>query len=339
MDASQPLIERIREAAATRTPLRIRGGGTKDFFGGPLQGEVLDTRIHCGVIAYEPSELFITARAGTPLAEIENLLAQHNQQLPFEPPHFGEGATLGGCVAAGLCGPARASAGALRDFVLGVTLVDGRAQTLRFGGQVMKNVAGFDVSRMMCGAMGTLGLMLDITLKVLPRPQAEATLAFACSAASAVLQFNQWAGQPLPISATSAVGGLAHVRLSGAPAAIESACKTMGGERLDPQSAAAHWQSLREQTHLFFTGDSPLWRQSLPSTEPLASDAMLIEWGGALRWHRGLDAPPRATCFRGEESRASRPLPKPLHALTERLKSSFDPEAILNPGRLPVHPA
>ena len=337
----------ITDAAARHEALCIRGGGTKDFYGGPLTGRVLDTRAHAGVIAYEPSELYLTARAGTPLAEIETLLAQHNQMLAFEPPHFGPGATLGGCIAAGLAGPARASRGAVRDFLLGVVMMDGRGQILTFGGQVMKNVAGFDVSRLMCGAMGTLGLLLEISIKVLPRPVSETTLRFELSAADAITRFNEWAGKPLPISATSAQGRVAHVRLSGGRAAVKAARETLGGEVVDEAQAQIHWAALREHTHPFFIDtDAPLWRLSVPATAPAFSNDQLIEWGGALRWW-ATPAPDEvvrplsqalgghATLFRGNNKRAVFAALDPVNlGIQRKLKAAFDPANIFNRGRL-----
>jgi glycolate oxidase FAD binding subunit len=299
------LIERIRAAHETHSPLIIQGGGSKTFYGNPDEGEVLGTRKFTGVVDYQPKELVLTARAGTPLAEIEALLAEQNQMLAFEPPHFvplpnplplaGEGAndalcaprpiyaTLGGCIAAGLSGPRRPYAGAARDFVLGVRIIDGTGQPLRFGGQVIKNVAGYDVSRLMVGALGTLGLITEVSLKILPKPAAEITLQFELDEASAILKMNQWAGQPLPLSATSWHAGLLTVRLSGAASAVQVAQAKLGGEAL--HDASGFWQRLRDQATPFFD-KRPLWRLAVkPPTPPLnLGDAQWIEWGGAVRW-------------------------------------------------------
>ncbi|HAK92144.1 glycolate oxidase subunit GlcE, partial [Massilia timonae] len=280
--------ERVRAAASDRQPLCIRGGGSKDWYGGAPQGAVLDTRDHAGIVDYEPTELVITARCGTPLAEIEALLARHNQMLAFEPPHFGANATVGGTVAAGLSGPRRASSGATRDFVLGARLLDGKGDVLAFGGKVMKNVAGYDVSRMLAGSMGTLGLLLEVSLKVLPRPFAEATLRFEMSEIDAIRRLNEWGGQPLPLSGSAWCGGQLALRLSGAEAAVDAAMRLLGGEAVPHPDAAAFWTDLREQRHAFFTGSEPLWRLSVPSTTGalvLGGD-QLIEWGGAQRWLR-----------------------------------------------------
>lgn len=343
--ALRELTVRVREAAETRTPLMIRAGGSKDFYGNASKGEVLDPRGHAGIVAYEPTELVVTARCGTPLAELEAVLDAHGQMLAFEPPHFGPAATVGGCVAAGLSGPRRATAGAVRDFVLGAKLLNGRAEVLSFGGTVMKNVAGYDVSRLLAGSLGTLGVIMEVSLKVLPKPAAEATLRFEMAEATAIRRMNQWAALPWPISATAWQGGVLHLRLSGAQAAVNSARTRLGGEPVDD----AHWQSLREHTDPLFSGQEPLWRLSLPSTaEPLAlQGAQLIEWGGSQRWLRsGLPAPEirsralalggHATLFRGGDRSGEvfTPLAPPVLAIHQRLKAEFDPAGIFNHGRL-----
>ncbi|MCB2001366.1 MAG: glycolate oxidase subunit GlcE, partial [Rhodoferax sp.] len=282
---------------AAATPLRIRGGGSKDFYGQQLVGALLDTGALRGVTSYEPSELVVTVRAGTPLAELEQLLQGQSQFLPFEPPHFGAAATVGGMVAAGLSGPARAASGGVRDYVLGLTLMSGQGRLLQFGGQVMKNVAGYDVSRLMAGSMGTLGLITEVSLKVLPRPMAEATLRLEADQADALRRLRAWAARPLPLDASAWMRvdgrGLLHLRLRGAQAAVHAACQSMGGERVDAAPAHAFWQSLREHSADVFTrpDDACLWRLSVPDTTgvmPLAGDDALLEWGGAQRWiHAG----------------------------------------------------
>ncbi|HKY90071.1 MAG TPA: glycolate oxidase subunit GlcE [Nevskiaceae bacterium] len=345
MDATGKMRDRILAAARDGTPLRLRGGGTKDWYGRDLQGTVLDLRAHRGIVDYDPAELVITARGGTPLAEVEDALAQRGQWLAFEPPHFGEGATIGGCVASGLAGPRRATAGSPRDFVLGATVLDGRGQVLRFGGQVMKNVAGYDVARLMAGSLGTLGVVLDVSLKLLPRPPAEATLAFECDETAAIARMNTLAGQPLPVSATAWHAGALHVRLSGAVASVRKLCGTLGGRLVEPGEAAGFWTSLREQTHPFFdAARGPLWRCAVPSTTPpLAIGDTLIEWGGGQRWVRGDGARAaanraggHAVAFRFHADRAAAfdALPAPLLAIHQRLKAVFDPAGILNRGRL-----
>lgn len=346
------LQQRIRAAATERRPLRIRGGGTKDFYGQALAGELLDTRALSGIVSYEPTELVVTARAGTPLAEIEDALAARGQMLAFEPPRHGAGATLGGVVAAGFSGPRRAWAGAARDFVLGVRIVDGSGEALAFGGQVIKNVAGFDVSRLMCGALGTLGVLTEVSLKCVPRPKLEMTRVIDCDATDAIRWVNEWGGKPLPVSATCHHAGRLWVRLSGAAAAVRSAGSSIGGTIVD---GAGPWAGLRDQTHEFFApasgGDATLWRLSVSSTAPwndFGGDT-LVEWGGALRWllpRAPVDAAAlrawaerqggHATLFRGPDRSAGafQPLPPALLGIHQRLKAVFDPQGILNRGRL-----
>ena len=292
--------QQVRAASASGAALRLRGGGTKDWYGHAPQGALLDTRHHSGVVDYEPTELVITARCGTPLAEIEDLLARHRQMLAFEPPRFGAGSTIGGVVAAGLSGPRRASAGAVRDFVLGAELMDGRGEILRFGGQVMKNVAGYDVSRLLAGSLGTLGLITEVSLKVLPVPVREASIRFEMDEITALSRMNAWAGQPLPVSATCWRDGVLTVRLSGADAAVRAALQKLGGEQLAGAAAEGFWTALRDQTDSFFAAPAPgtgepggaagadLWRLSVPSAASaiILRGQQLVEWGGALRWLR-----------------------------------------------------
>ena len=372
----QTIVERVRQAAAAGTPLRIRGGGSKDFYGQELQGEVLDTRPLQGIVSYEPSELVVTVRAGTPLVELEAVLAEKGQVLPFEPPHFGSRseppppplgggvrgggqhesgtaagsvATVGGMVASGLNGPARASVGAVRDYVLGAQLLNGRAELLTFGGQVMKNVAGYDVSRLLAGSLGTLGLIVEVSLKVLPRAVAEATLVFELDETRALQQLNAWGALPLPVNASCWHEGALMVRLRGAQAAVAAAKKTLGGQAIDEGAAALLWQALREQTAPFFqlVEGEALMRLSVPDTAPpLNLGPTLIEWGGAQRWlklplaapQQALPAglPGHATLFRGGDKRQGvfTPLAAPLDRITRELKKQFDPAGIFNRGRL-----
>jgi glycolate oxidase FAD binding subunit len=343
------LRERIVSAHRAYAPLRLRGAGTKDFYGETLSGEILDTREYAGIVDYDPSELVITARCGTPLSEIEKALAEHGQFLAFEPPAFGGDPTIGGVVAGGLSGPRRVSVGALRDFVLGAVLLDAHGELLHFGGQVMKNVAGFDVSRLLCGSLGILGLIAEVSLKVLPRSRAETTLRFECNSAQALDRFNRWRAQPLPVSAACWHAGSASVRLSGSASAVQAARESLGGETLDEAQAQSWWRSLRDQTFGFFHSDrgGRLWRLSLPATAALASSGGdLIEWGGALRWLSS-DAP--ATEIRGiveklggsailwrgaRDGSMFHPLAKINLQLHRRLKAQFDPHAIFNRGRL-----
>ncbi len=347
------LRDRIRQADASGTALRIRGGGTKDFHGGALRGEVLDTREYTGIVSYEPTELVLTARCGTPLAQIEAALAERGQWLPFEPPAFGVGATIGGVIAAGLSGPGRQSAGAVRDFVLGAAMIDARGQALNFGGQVMKNVAGYDLSRLLCGSLGILGLIAEVSIKVLPRPACSATLTMPIDAVTAVTRLNEWAGKPLPVSASAWIGGTLALRLAGARTAVESAADWFGREhdaqRVDGE-VDRFWAAVREHRLPFFTDPGPpLWRIAVPSVAaPLGlPGSELIEWGGALRWWRtsapadavraaAAKARGHATVFRGADRSADvfTPLSPALFELHRRLKTEFDPRGIFNPGRL-----
>jgi glycolate oxidase FAD binding subunit len=342
--------QQVRAAAASGQPLCIRGGGTKDWYGGVPAGAILDTRAHAGIVDYEPTELVITARCGTPLAEIEAALAERNQMLAFEPPHFGPHATLGGVIAGGLCGPRRAASGAARDFVLGATLLDGRGDVLAFGGRVMKNVAGYDVSRMLAGSLGTLGVLLEVSVKVLPRPFAETTLLFALNEIDALRALNTWGGQPLPISASAWVDGALALRLSGAEAAVDAAVRDLGGEVMPEPDA--FWRAVREQRTAFFDGDGALWRLSVPSTTGalVLGGAQMIEWGGAQRWLRAdgdaiaaqtirrtaQACGGHATLFRGGDKSAGvfQPLAPALARIHARMKDAFDPAHIFNPGRM-----
>ena len=340
------LQERVRAATAAGQPLRLRGSGSKDFYGETLQGEVLELSAWRGIVAYEPSELVITARCGTPLAELEHTLAAHDQFLPFEPPAFSAGTTLGGVIAAGLSGPRRMYAGAARDFVLGTRLLTSQGELLRFGGQVMKNVAGFDLSRLLCGSLGILGIITEVSLKVLPRPRAEATVRLELPAAAAVERFNRWAGQPVPLSGASWWQGQAWVRLSGAAPAVHAARKSIGGELIAAEPAQAWWNDLRHCRHPLFT-QSAIWRVSVPATAaPLdLPGEPLLDWGGALRWYANVAAEETraraaatggsAMCWRGPAPLGRfHPLPSAVAALHAKLKQRFDPHRIFNPGRL-----
>jgi len=338
--------EAIKQASERRRPVRIRGSGSKDFYGGVPKGEVLDTTRYGGIVDYAPEELVITARAGTSLAEIEAALAEKNQMLPFEPPHFGPRATLGGCVATGLSGPRRAYAGAVRDFVLGTKIMDGRGDELKFGGQVMKNVAGYDVSRLMAGSLGTLGLIMEVSLKVLPKPAQEVTLQFEMDQAHAISAMNRWAGEPLPISASCFHDHVLTLRLSGAATAVQAAQAKLGGQAL--AAGEDFWRGIREQTANFFRDAATLWRISVPSTRTLdVPGKQLVEWGGALHWvfteaepaevrAAAEKAGGHATLFRSvkKEVMAFHPVAKPLLELHKRVKRTFDPNGIFNPGRM-----
>ncbi len=351
MDAELALvIDKVCKAASRSRPLRVRGGGTKDFYGQTLHGELLNTRPLAGIVSYEPSELVVTVRAGTRLRELEAALAEEGQCLAFEPPQFGVASTVGGMVAAGLSGPARACTGSLRDYVLGMQIINGKGELLTFGGQVMKNVAGYDVSRLMVGSMGTLGVIVQVSLKVMPIPPAECTLMFDLSETSARQQLNRWGGQPLPLNASGWVDGTLLVRLRGARAAVAAARKTMGGQVVEKE-VPRYWTAMRDQRLPFFHLDwgEALWRVSTPDTAtPLNLGPTLVEWHGAQRWvklpvqdgARVREAAARvgghATLFRGGDGRAPvfTPLSAPLARISRALKSEFDPAGILGPGRM-----
>ena len=360
-DLTTDFVTQIRDAAAAEKPRLITGGGTKTWYGNAVsalaEGQTLCTRGHTGIVDYDPAELVLTARTGTPLSTLEQTLAERGQMLAFEPPRHGMGATLGGAVATALSGPGRPFVGGVRDFVLGMHVIDGKGDVLKFGGQVMKNVAGYDVSRLMTGALGVLGLMTQVSLKVLPVPPASATLRFECDEAAAIQQVNTWSGRPLPLTATVWANGVLHVRLSGARAAVDSAISQLGGERLSDTSATDLWMGLRDQSAAFFkagTTGSALWRLSLPPTARVitgqdlpGTDNQLVEWGGAQRWlwsaadaatvrHVARHLGGHAVCFDNRLASVDvfeAPAPA-LMAIHQRLKQQFDPRGIFNPGRL-----
>ncbi len=382
--------DRIRAATAARTPLRIRGGGSKDFYGQSLQGEILDTRTLSGISSYEPSELVVTVQAGTPLAELEAALAEQGQCLPFEPPHYqlpspmgrgaggggqaysdttsGSVATVGGMVAAGLAGPARAAAGSVRDYVLGLGLINGKAEQLHFGGTVMKNVAGYDVGRVLAGSLGTLGLITEVSLKVLPFAPAEATLRFAVDEATALHKLNAWGGQPLPLNACSWVLDAGqptlYLRLRGALAAVDAACKKLllevPGKRVDSAQTTTDWAAARDLRLPWFANGfargQDLWRLSVPqAAAPLNVGNTMIDWLGAQRWvwadagdaaaaHRlraaAQAANGHATLFVAAHAHSVRsaavftPQNAVLMRIQQQLKAEFDPAGIFGPGRM-----
>ena len=385
-NAISQVCERVRAAHADGHSLRIRGGGSKNFYTGLAQAPLpagaapaqwLDTRPLSGVVSYEPSELVVVVGAGTPLAELEALLADKGQYLPFEPPHFSSpdavaAATVGGMVACGLAGPGRASVGSVRDYVLGVRMVNGRAQSLTFGGQVMKNVAGYDVSRLMAGALGTLGVLTELSLKVLPQPVAQATLVFEVEQAAALEHLHTWGGRPLPLNASTwqaeaaggpGRGGRLTLRLRGAEAAVVAASQqllaALPGQRLDAPQAAAFWQACRDHTLDFFQqppfAGAQLWRLSVPQTAPVSAPDFahaLTEWHGGQRWlwaepgradhlvHLAQTLGGHAQAF-AARSYGDRAPPRLANAqpaqadIARRLKLSFDPHALFNPGLTP----
>lgn len=342
MDIAQLLAEQVLDAITGNTPLAIAGAGSRSRLS---IGKLLVVSGHEGIVDYEPRELYITARAGTTLAAIEGELAGAGQMLAFEPPRFAETSTLGGAIASGLSGPRRPYAGAARDFVLGSRIINGRGEALRFGGQVMKNVAGYDVSRLMVGAWGTLGVLLEVSLKVLPLPQASLTVVREYPLDQALLRMRELAGKPLPFDASCHLDGKLYLRLSGSEAAVEAARRKLGGDALE--NADTFWQQLRDRQLPFFAGPQPLWRLSLPPAHPpLHIDgSWLVEWGGAQRWLKtvinaeqvrlaGAQAGGHATLLNGEDAPFFHPLPAGLLALHRSVKKAFDPHGIFNPGML-----
>jgi len=360
MDRLEPalarLIDRVMLARANRVAVEIRGGSTKHFYGGTPTGEPLPVAGLAGISSYEPTELVVTVRAGTPLAELEAALDERGQCLPFEPPRFAPGGTVGGMVAAGLSGPARATAGAVRDHVLGLTLLNGRGEVLTFGGQVAKNVAGYDVSRLIAGSLGILGVICEVSLKVLPINRATATLCFDWEESRALEQLRRWASQPLPVNASAWHDGRLHLRLAGAAAAVSAACGQLGGDVVAPEAALTWWRSVRDQAQEFFAlsesqlaAGECLWRLSLPATAAPVKlpGRQFIEWHGAQRWWRtaaearevrgaAAQAGGHATRLRGagKSEAVFSPVSEALMRIHRELKRAFDPVGIFNPGRL-----
>ncbi|KPU60939.1 FAD binding domain protein [Pseudomonas fluorescens] len=343
-DDSQSLLEQVNQALENATPLRIQGSNSKGFLGRATAGEILDTRAHRGIVSYDPTELVITARCGTPLAQLTQVLDAAQQMLPCEPPAFGDGATVGGMIACGLSGPRRPWSGSVRDFVLGTRVITGQGKLLRFGGEVMKNVAGYDLSRLMAGSYGCLGLITEVSLKVLPKPRQCLSISLEMDTAQALLRLAEWGQQPLPISAACHDGSRLHLRLEGGEGSVAAAHDRLGGERLD----ASYWDDLNEQRLSFFDEDQPLWRLSLPHNTPCLTlpGRQLLDWGGAQRWLKS-DAEAafirqvvdevggHATCFsHGLTDTPFQPLPPALMRYHRNLKQQLDPRGIFNPGRL-----
>ena len=349
-------LQQIRDASARQQGLEIRGHGSKAFYGERPRGELLDTRAFSGISSYEPSELVVTVKCGTPIAELEQVLAEKGQALAFEPPRFAGQGTVGGMVATGLSGPARVSLGSVRDHLLGAAMINGRGELLHFGGTVMKNVAGYDVSRLLAGSMGVLGLIAEVSLKVLPRPVAVCTLRFDLSQSAALNQLNRWGGKPLPLNASAWWDGALVLRLAGAQAAVQSAIAQLGGDVIPEDMAAPFWEGLRDHSDEFFVGatravqgGAKLWRLSLPQTAPEIKmpGQQLIEWGGAQRWvvtpmpaaqvrEAVAQLGGHATLFRSldKSSGAFAPLAAPLMKIHRNLKAAFYPKNVFNPGRL-----
>ena len=346
-DLGMELRQQVLDAFHNEIPLNIAGSGSKAFLGNPVQGQAIDVTGHRGIVEYDPRELVLTARSGTTLREIEAALAEAGQMLPFEPPHFGDNATLGGTIACALSGPRRPYNGSARDFVLGCRILNGRGEILRFGGQVMKNVAGYDASRLMAGAQGTLGMLLEVSLKVLPRPAASITVTRVCGAAGAIASMTALLGKPLPVDGACFHGEQLYIRISGSAQAVREARGKIAGDVLP--DADAFWEALREHQLPFFMHHGALYRVMVkPATPPLNIDgAWLLDWGGAQRWlysnedpasirHRVASVGGHVTVIRGDAQSEEifQPLSGPLQTIHRRLKTSFDPKNIFNRGRL-----
>lgn len=344
MDDSATLLEQVNQALQNATPLRIQGSNSKAFLGRIVAGEVLDTRTHRGIVSYDPTELVITARCGTPLSELAEVLDDAQQMLACEPPSFGEDATVGGMIACGLSGPRRPWSGSVRDFVLGTRVITGHGKHLRFGGEVMKNVAGYDLSRLMVGSYGALGVVTEVSLKVLPKPRQCLSISLEMDSDRALLRLVEWGQQPLPISAACHDGRRLHLRLEGGEGSVAAAHDRLGGELLD----ASYWADLNEHRLGFFDEDQPLWRLSLPHNTPRLSlpGIQLIDWGGAQRWLKSEaqaslireivgEVGGHVTCYsHGLIDSPFQPLPAALMHYHQNLKQQLDPRGIFNPGRL-----
>ncbi|XKH59700.1 glycolate oxidase subunit GlcE [Halomonas sediminis] len=352
-DNAETLCEQVRQAYRERSPLRIAGGDTRAFYGRAVEGRALSTSEHRGIVHYDPVELVVSVRAGTRLSDLEAALAHHNQMLPFEPPRFGEASTIGGAVATGLSGPRRPWAGAVRDFVLGTRVITQEGKLLRFGGEVMKNVAGYDLSRLMAGAQGTLGVLSEISFKVLPRPNATHSLRLTMPIEEALEKIAELGRKPLPITAAAWHDGGLHLRLEGGQSSVKATHERLGGDSLD----ASFWQELRDHSLSFFqgTGDKALWRLSLPPNSGtlalpgVQENEVLYDWAGSQRWVKtSVDAETlrrlcqeaggHATCYTAhQDGGASEPF-TPLNPVVAKyhrnLKRELDTYAIFNPGRL-----
>tara|TARA_R110002167_G_scaffold91458_1_gene245988 strand:- start:26272 stop:27333 length:1062 start_codon:yes stop_codon:yes gene_type:complete len=346
-DISHELIAKVADARAKKVPLNIIGGGSKSFMGREPKGDTICVGSHQGIVNYQPVELVMTVLAGTPICDIEAALDEQQQMLAFEPPNYAGNATIGGTLACNLSGPARPWGGSVRDAVLGIKLINGKSEHLNFGGQVLKNVAGYDISRMQAGAMGTLGIITQVSFKVMPKPQSSLTLVQAMDAKQAIKQMNKLAGQAKPLTAACWLDNKLYLRLAGAQSAVEGTVKSWQGDVLD--NADEFWRALKEQKLSFFAGDDALWRFSVNANAEhfLPEQKWLIDWGGSQRWLRGAheqhilemmaeNSDGQVSLFRGGDRSIEvlhHQLPA-LQALHRRLKSSFDPEDIFNPGRL-----
>jgi len=351
-DITQQLQSQITQAYQDRTPLQIVGGNTKAFYGNASHGEIISTTEHQGIVEYDPRELVITVRSGTTLKQVQQVLAEQGQMLGFEPPTFGGSATIGGTIACGFSGPRRPFAGSARDFVLGCKILTGKGEVIEFGGRVIKNVAGYDVSRLMVGALGTLGLLMEVSIKVVPMPESEITIVMPANVNEALDIMNARAGQPIPLSAASYDGETVILRFSSTENGIKAARDKISGDIL--HHGNDYWRQLNEQVHFFFADEYPLWRLSLaPATLHLGvPGSWLFDWGGALRWLK-TDASIRdvrdavaaegghATLFKNKEywlqdddQSVFHPLSPSLMKFHHKLRTAFDTHKILNRHRL-----
>ena len=346
-DITAKICDAVSDAYQASQALHIQAGQSKLFYGNEPVGTVLNVSTHKGIIDYEPSELFITARCGTSLHEIESVLAEHNQMLPFEPPAFGSDATIGGTIACGVSGPRRPYAGAARDNVLGTHIVNGKGEYLRFGGQVMKNVAGYDISRLMCGSFGTLGIMLQISLKVIPAQPDEITLSIECNEHDAVSRMHEWMQTDLPITGTYFEANHLFVRIAGVEATLHKVKSILGGTQVS--ESEKFWHAVKEQQRDFFKKSDSLWRLVIPSNSPSLAEngECTLEWNGGLRWlktdmnHNDVfsmaeNLSGHATLYRAKNKPANcfQPLSSRVQSLQLNMKKAFDPKGILNPGRM-----
>jgi len=360
-DNTDALIEQVQQASESNTPVNVVGGNSKTFLGRSTPARTLNTTEHSGVVSYEPTELVVTVRSGTSMQSLNALLQDNNQMLPFEPPVLNTG-TIGGVLACGLSGPARPFAGSVRDYVLGMRVINGKAQALRFGGEVMKNVAGYDAARLHVGAFGTLGVLLETSMKVLPLPEYQLTLQHELEQPSDTTGLIKLMRQPLPISAASIIGSSQFIRLSGSESAVKAAAQSCGGEVL--ANADDFWRSIREYDHVFFddklannagigndvNDGRALWRISVPEFAPpleLVGD-WLLDWAGAQRYLKTDEPAERiyaaceqhaghATCYSPENMPEDvalfQPLKGGMQTLQKRVRDSFDAHRLFNPGR------
>ncbi|GGM20435.1 glycolate oxidase subunit GlcE [Pseudomonas asuensis] len=343
-DAAQALQDEVQQAIAQRQPLRIRGSDSKRHLGRPVEGIEIDARLHRGIVTYDPTELVVTVRTGTPLNELEAALEANGQMLPCEPPHFGPNATVGGMMATGLSGPRRPWVGSVRDFVLGTRIITGEGKHLRFGGEVMKNVAGYDLSRLLAGSFGCLGLITEVSFKVLPKPRTSASLQLELDPSRALIKLAEWERQAIPLAGACHDGRALYIRLEGGEGSVAAARDRIGGDALP----ATFWTNLREHRLEFFADPRPLWRLSLPNHTPVLDlpGTVLMDWAGAQRWlksdmdaaalrHRIEQLGGHATCFTPDNEREPfHPLAPALLKYQRQLKQQMDPHGLFNPGRL-----